>query len=436
MMQRARPDPEAAAHRRGAGRARQPALPLVPDDFETFEPVTAKTTLASAIQIGNPVSVKRAIRTLQQFDGVVEQASEQELADEAARADRTGMFNCPHTGVALAALRKLVERKVDPLERARRRHLDRARPQVRRPEDRLPPGADRGHQGHASQPAGRAAADPKRVARAIARHAEKARCWCHERARRPAEEASWAPARCPCTAASRAPSPPTRSPRRSCRRRPTPSPTRRSWRITSRARSSARSTAATATRRSGSPSRSWPRSRAPRTACSSPAAWPRSPRRCSPCCRTARTSSSPTTAIGARASSSTRRSARYGVEVSTVPAGDYEALEDAIRPTTRVLFSESPTNPYNRVLDLERFAAHRPRPPRQDDHRLDLRDARSTSGRSSSASISSCTPPPSTSAATTTCWPARCWARASWSARSATCRASPAPSSIRSPPIC
>jgi cystathionine gamma-synthase len=47
---------------------------------------------------------------------------------------------------------------------------------------------------------------------------------------------------------------------------------------------------------------------------------------------------------------------RYGIEVSTVPAGDYEALEDAIRPTTRVLVSESPTNPYNRVLDLERFA--------------------------------------------------------------------------------
>src|SRR5712692_8975241 len=47
---------------------------------------------------------------------------------------------------------------------------------------------------------------------------------------------------------------------------------------------------------------------------------------------------------------------RYGIEVSTVPASDYEALEDAIRPTTRVLLSESPTNPYNRVLDLERFA--------------------------------------------------------------------------------
>jgi cystathionine gamma-synthase len=48
---------------------------------------------------------------------------------------------------------------------------------------------------------------------------------------------------------------------------------------------------------------------------------------------------------------------RYGIEVSTVPAGDFDALEDAIRPTTRVLVSESPTNPYNRIMDLERFAA-------------------------------------------------------------------------------
>jgi cystathionine gamma-synthase len=47
---------------------------------------------------------------------------------------------------------------------------------------------------------------------------------------------------------------------------------------------------------------------------------------------------------------------RFGIEVSTVPAGDYQAISDAIRPTTRVLLSESPTNPYNYVLDLERFA--------------------------------------------------------------------------------
>ena len=50
--------------------------------------------------------------------GVVEQASEDELADAAARADRTGMYTCPHTGVALAVLVKLRERGIiDPKER-------------------------------------------------------------------------------------------------------------------------------------------------------------------------------------------------------------------------------------------------------------------------------------------------------------------------------
>jgi threonine synthase len=83
-----------------------------------FHPVAARPTLASAIQIGNPVSVHKAINTLREFNGVVEQATETELADAAARADRTGMFNCPHTGVALAALIKLVSRgAIQPSER-------------------------------------------------------------------------------------------------------------------------------------------------------------------------------------------------------------------------------------------------------------------------------------------------------------------------------
>ena len=76
--------------------------------FDKFEPMVPQTTLASAIQIGNPVSVKKAIKTLQEFDGVVEQANETELADAVARADATGMFCCPHTGVALGSLEKLV----------------------------------------------------------------------------------------------------------------------------------------------------------------------------------------------------------------------------------------------------------------------------------------------------------------------------------------
>ena len=48
---------------------------------------------------------------------------------------------------------------------------------------------------------------------------------------------------------------------------------------------------------------------------------------------------------------------RYNVDCTVVPLGDYEALETAIRPETRVLFSETPSNPYLRILDLEHFAA-------------------------------------------------------------------------------
>ncbi len=87
-------------------------------NFETFEPIHAEKTLASAIQIGNPVSVQKAIRTLKQFDGIVEQATEQELADAAALGDTFGMFNCPHTGVALAAMIKLLKAgRIDKSER-------------------------------------------------------------------------------------------------------------------------------------------------------------------------------------------------------------------------------------------------------------------------------------------------------------------------------
>ena len=47
---------------------------------------------------------------------------------------------------------------------------------------------------------------------------------------------------------------------------------------------------------------------------------------------------------------------KFNVECTVVPFGDYAALEAAIRPETRILFSETPSNPYLRVLDVERFA--------------------------------------------------------------------------------
>jgi threonine synthase len=72
------------------------------------EPMRAETTLASAIQIGNPVSAPRAFRALDAMRGIVEQATEQELVDASAEADATGMYTCPHTAVGLAVLKKLV----------------------------------------------------------------------------------------------------------------------------------------------------------------------------------------------------------------------------------------------------------------------------------------------------------------------------------------
>ncbi len=48
---------------------------------------------------------------------------------------------------------------------------------------------------------------------------------------------------------------------------------------------------------------------------------------------------------------------RLGVQHTVVPACDYAAIEAAIRPETRLILSESPTNPYLRVLDLPRLVA-------------------------------------------------------------------------------
>lgn len=45
---------------------------------------------------------------------------------------------------------------------------------------------------------------------------------------------------------------------------------------------------------------------------------------------------------------------RLGITSTEVPMGDYDALEAAIQDNTRLIISESPTNPYLRVADLNR----------------------------------------------------------------------------------
>ncbi|KAL3532658.1 hypothetical protein ACH5RR_006179 [Cinchona calisaya] len=75
--------------------------------WNEFHPSKASKTFASAIQIGDPVSIDRAVFALKNSNGIVEEATEEELMDAMALADSTGMFICPHTGVALTALIKL-----------------------------------------------------------------------------------------------------------------------------------------------------------------------------------------------------------------------------------------------------------------------------------------------------------------------------------------
>jgi len=47
---------------------------------------------------------------------------------------------------------------------------------------------------------------------------------------------------------------------------------------------------------------------------------------------------------------------RFGVGFKQVATGDYDAMEAAITPATKMLVSESPTNPHLSCIDVERFA--------------------------------------------------------------------------------
>jgi cystathionine gamma-synthase len=48
---------------------------------------------------------------------------------------------------------------------------------------------------------------------------------------------------------------------------------------------------------------------------------------------------------------------KFGVESTLVAPGDLEALARALRPETRLVVSEAPTNPYQNVVDLRRLSA-------------------------------------------------------------------------------
>jgi threonine synthase len=71
-----------------------------------LEPMTADT-LATAIQIGNPASWKKALRVLQATGGEVEQVTEVEIATAKAEIGADGIGCEPASAVTLAGLKKL-----------------------------------------------------------------------------------------------------------------------------------------------------------------------------------------------------------------------------------------------------------------------------------------------------------------------------------------
>jgi len=77
--------------------------------YADLMPQKAKPTKASAIQIGNPVSFKKAVRELKHFNGVVEAVSETEIMDWKARIDSLGISICPNSSVAVSGTMKLLD---------------------------------------------------------------------------------------------------------------------------------------------------------------------------------------------------------------------------------------------------------------------------------------------------------------------------------------
>jgi threonine synthase len=77
------------------------------EGFTTLQPVKA-ATLATAINIGNPVSFARARAVIQATNGVVAQVTDQEILRAKAVIDRAGIGCEPASAASVAGVRQLV----------------------------------------------------------------------------------------------------------------------------------------------------------------------------------------------------------------------------------------------------------------------------------------------------------------------------------------
>jgi threonine synthase len=89
-----------------------PFYEFLKDTQKGLQAVTHPETLATAIRIGDPVSWPKALRVIQESAGVVEVATEEEIADAKAVIGKSGIGCEPASAATLAGIRKLVERGV------------------------------------------------------------------------------------------------------------------------------------------------------------------------------------------------------------------------------------------------------------------------------------------------------------------------------------
>ncbi len=80
-------------------------------NFAEHKTVKAET-IATAIQIGNPVSYPRAIRALQWTNGLVTSVTDQEIMDAKAMVDQVGIGCEPASAASVAGTRQLIARGI------------------------------------------------------------------------------------------------------------------------------------------------------------------------------------------------------------------------------------------------------------------------------------------------------------------------------------
>jgi threonine synthase len=86
-----------------------PLFNMLESGLAALSPVEKASTLASAIKIGNPVSWKKALRSLEFSDGWCERVSDQEIADAKAVLGRDGIGCEPASAATVAGLKRMAE---------------------------------------------------------------------------------------------------------------------------------------------------------------------------------------------------------------------------------------------------------------------------------------------------------------------------------------